>query len=394
MSAHGTVKVVASGVAGDTTLPKLELLDSELDLVQQASFGEEVELPAGRYVVSAAFPSGERYSKAVDVAAGTTAEVSLGREARATSAAVPAPPAPAQTTWFRRFLREDAGAWQVARADVEVDDVLRDGTSLQVIMIVYPREPAITFMQLALPDEVPLSVALPAVAGDGPGSCRVNLTFGGGPSRVRVHFSGGGSVESVRGYMDSGHLTEAAELARDAEQLLMAKGADPIAAALGGYTLLRLRLVDRLHDWPENLAAWYPWLPDGAIIAGERAALDGDHDRACRHFAEANRRGLPVFVDGFSTLVSRLRGYGRTEELPGGLTVAARDAAVAGLPRLMRMAPLVDHTRVVLAFRAADLANPAESQYDLEAVSAARGWRRFRLPAGTPDDPRAWWSDP
>ena len=52
----------------------------------------------------------------------------------------------------------------------------------------------------------------------------------------------------------------------DAEQLLQRKVADPAAAAVGGYCLLRTADRERLHDWPGNLADLYPEMPDGAII--------------------------------------------------------------------------------------------------------------------------------
>ncbi|MGG7377662.1 hypothetical protein ACQ7B2_02440, partial [Escherichia coli] len=73
-------------------------------------------------------------------------------------------------------------------------------------------------------------------------------------------------------YLAAGQPREAAELAPAAETLLEEKRADPIAAAMGGYALLRLGRIADLRHWPANLAKWFPWLPDGAVIAGELAA--------------------------------------------------------------------------------------------------------------------------
>lgn len=66
---------------------------------------------------------------------------------------------------------------------------------------------------------------------------------------------------------------------RQAEELLRQKAGDPVAAAAGAYALLYLGELDRLHDWTMNLADWFPWLPDGTVIAAEHRAREGDHDR-------------------------------------------------------------------------------------------------------------------
>jgi len=91
-----------------------------------------------------------------------------------------------------------------------------------------------------------------------------------------------------------------------------------VAAALGGYALLRAGQLDRLHHWPRNLADWFPWLPDGAVIAGEEAALEGDHTLAIKYVCDAGGRGLPVFGAGLSLLASRLREYSAAPETAFG----------------------------------------------------------------------------
>ena len=56
------------------------------------------------------------------------------------------------------------------------------------------------------------------------------------------------------------------------EELLLGKVADPIAACVGAYTLLRLGEIDRLHEWTENLKNWFDWLPDGLAIRARATA--------------------------------------------------------------------------------------------------------------------------
>ena len=64
------------------------------------------------------------------------------------------------------------------------------------------------------------------------------------------------------------------------EDLLYGKVADPIAACVGAYTLLRLGELDRLHEWTENLKNWFDWLPDGLAIRAEHLARRGQHAQA------------------------------------------------------------------------------------------------------------------
>ena len=80
--------------------------------------------------------------------------------------------------------------------------------------------------------------------------------------------------------------------------------ADPIGAVVGGYALLKLHELDRMHDWPDNLANWFESLPDGAVIAGAAAARRGDDEAAGDWFKKAMERGIPIFSEGLSLLAA------------------------------------------------------------------------------------------
>ena len=74
------------------------------------------------------------------------------------------------------------------------------------------------------------------------------------------------TAQAILGYLTSGSIRAARQVAESAEEILYAKVTDPVAAAIGGYYLLRVHDLPRLHNWPLNLNQWMPWLPDGAII--------------------------------------------------------------------------------------------------------------------------------
>jgi hypothetical protein len=132
------------------------------------------------------------------------------------------------------------------------------------------------------------------------------------------------------------------------EELLNGKVADPIAACVGAYTLLRLGELDRLHEWTENLKNWFDWLPDGLAIRAEHLARRGQHSQALENLLRLPDRGLPFFSDGLSFALNRLRtylSYGGGGELAGDL-----DQAKQVLAALKSFAQYTDFSRPVLTF--------------------------------------------
>lgn len=95
----------------------------------------------------------------------------------------------------------------------------------------------------------------------------------------------------------------------DAEKLLLKKVEDPIAAAVGGYFLLKTRELDKMHDWAKNLANWFEWMPDGAIIyAWQMIHLQKKEDKflIANYLIEATDRGIPFFTEGLRLLFEGL----------------------------------------------------------------------------------------
>src|SRR5262249_37973019 len=123
-----------------------------------------------------------------------------------------------------------------------------------------------------------------------------------------------------------------------------------------------------------NLCSWFDWLPDGAVIAGEKAARLGNHARALDNFLLAGQRGLPLFTDGFSTLVSRLRQYKGIARIRNPLTEEQVADARALLVQLERWSPFIDFTALTLTFRAATLTNPGQSQHPAETDERFIPW--------------------
>jgi hypothetical protein len=395
------VKVSLPALEADIR-PTVNVIDSEtLQLVKRAIADDEVEVPAGRYVLSSTLPSGERALGVAEVAVGELEQVELTPETEAVAVeAVPEPaqapqletlgPAPkarsdaevadasaavgaaALEPFLLRYLGVSGDHIKPFEATTEVAGMAAGGTAVELIV----RAPAfdgVIFIQLASAEEVPLNVALPANGMTGSHSCRLTVTTR--PLAAVVSLPENPLIDAVARYMHGGELEQAANVGVEAEELLRLKRGDAFGAALGGYALLRLHQLPRLHDWPHNLAAMFPWLPDGPIIAGEAAALAGDYEVAVENLCEGARRGLPVFADGFSMLVSRLREYQSTT--PPNVSDAMTADVEKHASRLVPLAPLIDFARISLAFHGQRLDDPLRSQEPIAAPATAEDWHRF-----------------
>lgn len=98
-----------------------------------------------------------------------------------------------------------------------------------------------------------------------------------------------------------------------AEKLLFNKQEDPASAAIGGYYLLSAGRLDRLHDWTNNLANWFPWLPDGALIHAWHLLRQKQQDveQARARLIEAANRGVPLYTRGLRLLFDGLNIFSR-----------------------------------------------------------------------------------
>ena len=122
-------------------------------------------------------------------------------------------------------------------------------------------------------------------------------------------------ADSLLKYAEEGMADAMTLLSRaHAERLLADKIERPIAAAVGAYSLLRTGAVEALHDWTRNLYNWMAWLPDAVPILAEHLARQGKHAEALEILVNLPERGLPIFTDGFSYMLDRLRLYVRSNE--------------------------------------------------------------------------------
>lgn len=284
------------------------------------------------------------------------------------------------TGWYLRFLSWQQGGFAplppgMTPPAVTVDSV-DDG---QVAMTVRSQSPHLHYVQVRDAAGQSLVSALPVTRG-GPEAhtCRLYVRAGGGLGAV-VRLADGES-DRVAGYLSSGRADRAVAIATSAEKLLRSKMQGPLGAALGGYALLRLGDTERMHNWPDNLANWFKWLPDGAVIAGALVARRHDGPAAAVRFLEACGRGMPVFTEGISVLVTEVRSLLQSDELPR----AVRDELSGAAAPLLALSAFADFAALTATLRI----DPAWDGFKAEA-----GWRRF-VPSSTSDDPNSFWAVP
>jgi hypothetical protein len=123
-------------------------------------------------------------------------------------------------------------------------------------------------------------------------------------------------ARALLAYLDRGQLDDALVFSETfalyAEESLLRKRDDPVAAAAGAFVLLRLGALERLHDWTQNLCNWFPWLPDGLVAYAEHAAQLGMHQLASELLRELPKRGVPALSLGLAMATDRLRSYTAT----------------------------------------------------------------------------------
>lgn len=153
-------------------------------------------------------------------------------------------------------------------------------------------------------------------------------------------------VASVLSYFAAGDDSAAAFLANTALDLLFGKMVNPLAASAGAYVLVDQWLRQRGTNpqaaswlqWVDNLARWFPWLPDGEILRGS-IALAGragkpSVETARGALVEAERRGIPVYTAGVRRLADGLARIANQDKADGREDRAVVDA----LARTRRLA--------------------------------------------------------
>ena len=371
----------------------VEVRAENLALVSRGLASQSVDVPPGTYHVTAKMPAGQQLYCEIEVPPGkdVTAELRpqeadasphesqarqhffirqpliassrpLGESPGATSAQVKA------QVKVRAFTGNPLNGTQRPVSD---SGVLRVGSwSNGVVQFNVTGSSGVTLVQLLQPG---LPVTNKTVPAWGDLECTFQVTrLDDGHFAMDTHLQHSGAELLIR-YRDKGYLQQAssavASNTMDAEALLNDKSGDPIAAAVGAYTLLRLGDLDRLHGWTEDLLSRFPTIPDGVVIRAEYLASTGQHAQAVAALGELPARGMPIFTDGLSYALDRLRLYVEHGRSSLGEDGVAQAATV--LKALQPYVAFTDFRRSFTSFSGLDPASPGDEFPQVAAVTDA-----------------------
>ncbi len=349
----------------------VEVRTTKMHLVEATTASRRVQVEEGRtYVVTAKLPSGESATEVVR-ASGADMEVDLGL----------GKPEIADAAASKRALRAmrprfGRGVFSVTLESMGGDTVLRDapfepaapsatmsfwrgnvlaGSADEFSQFAHPSSVSeervelrtahldqLAFVQCAHSNLAPVNIALPVSAAHG---CSIVIRRETDRYWVEV-YPEHQHANLLLGYAQNRLAQNEAALA---EKLLLDKFEDPIGAAVGAYSLLRVGELERLHDWTANLMNSFEWLPDGAAVRGEHCARAGKHDEALAAFLAVVQRGLPIFSDGVRLTHERLRFYGEIRGNP---------EAQKALEQLKPFVRHIDFTKPVTTFEGNDPNRP------------------------------------
>jgi hypothetical protein len=348
----------------------LEIRDENMRLVAETLASRGVSVDPGRYIVTALMPAGQRVTKIVDTneSQEITLDLPTGQQsphewreighyfasARARRAVRMASDAVIGLESFTPMapvtaaMRMFSGNLLTRQMKTIPVDAVREDFMPEVAHLSCGPATELRYVQIVQPGRPAVNIALPI------SHLGCTIAIHREPERywIEVH-PNDEQANLLLGYTQNHMLAQQTSVA---EGLLYRKQNDPIAAAVGAYSLLRIGDLERLHHWTQNLAMWFEWLPDGAAIRGEHLARLGDHAGALASFLGVPKRGLPMFSDGIRFTHDRLRTYAATD----GETEEMRNA----LKALRTYVSYVDFDKAVTTFPGVDPLKPGDEIVD------------------------------
>lgn len=331
--------LIDDDAAVETSLP-IEIRDgSNLLLRGRVRTGESIDLPPGRYLITATLPDGRLAGaeEMLTISSGDTRHVSLmtptkakraisSADMRATLGAA-SDPSPGHTvrnfvsdiedaysgtppgmqrhligSWLRRQL-DPSGASEPAELEVEGP---------------YPTDASIAVSDRRRSVNAVLvdggQKVLAAIPIDHEKTTKVRFSPSSSSERLRIEFDfGNAALNAFYQYVERGIADEARFLSRDviaqAERLIVDKRYSPVSGIVSGYVLLRANEIDDMGMWGGTMLSQFNHIPDVFAIRMELLCRKGDHAQAIDLLLESALRDTPWFRSGVAYIAERALLY-------------------------------------------------------------------------------------
>jgi hypothetical protein len=391
-------------VNSDPPLMAFEVRDASMRVIAEGITPKQLEVRPGLYMATAIRAGAPNLSELVKIAAGASETVRLTAKdpttwertvnavvdlAPAVFRGAPEPelfrgtsPEPKSAVLFRvRFFKLES--WnKVKPIELRVSDAREGQTRVLTIRLATP---GTLFAQIMCDDRCPLNVELPPVAGP-PVTARLRITATAEDVCAKLQLESDWA-NSAAEYLSQGYVKQAKEVLELehpptvawADRVLdwfRSRTLDPAAGLVGRYIRLRLGNNNELQSKAEGVADIFQGLSDGLIITAELEARAGHHKRALEKLLLIEDGKLPLFTEGFSIAVARLRQYAQQRFEIGQIDDAEARRASKLLGHFNAWAPVVDLNAITLTFPGAELTNPTESQFPLK-IESESGWLKF-----------------
>ena len=317
----------------------IEVRDEKLILRARGVSDDSLEVPPGRYYVTALLPNGDQSTvDGVIVEAGENKQLNIPLSDVVFPATLQTTDTLSDSLWeisrpvtqyfFRQSFAILRGNWLAGKFPGTVSQVplKREPTTRSNLDIPFSRE--VVWIEI----ERSKRYNYFAVPVDEAGSTTAEWSLDLKTDKLTVNLDfHDGELNSLLDFVEKSKANEARSISRTLvtrPDYYATKKQSPLRATLGAYVLIRANQLDGLDEWTSNLVASHAWLPDALAVRVEYLARSGRHPEALKLLLEIPKSGTPLFRSGISYLADRAKTYASLgAEGKSGLQASAADMA-------------------------------------------------------------------
>ena len=301
----------------------IEVRDEKLVVRARGVSDDALQVPPGRYYVTATLPNGDQSTvdDVVVVRPGESRQLNIACPDAAFPPKLEATNTISDSLWeisrpvtqyfFKQSFALLRGNWLADKIPGTVSQapLKREPTTRSNLDIPFTRE------AVWIEIESSKQYNYFAVPIDEGGSTTVKWSLDLSTDKLSLEFDfHDGELNSLFAFADKSKADEARSISRTLvtrPDYYATKKQSPLREILGAYVLIRANQLEGLDKWTGNLVASHPWLPDALAVRIEYLARSGRHPEALKLLLDIPKSGAPQFRSGIGYLADRARTYAR-----------------------------------------------------------------------------------